>query len=440
MKYISCLAALCVLFWSATPLFSAPSGLETAQEFFAEERVADAYQAIQGHLQRHPKDTQGLFLKGVILERLGRFSEAMEVYHDLIERHPELPEPYNNLAGLLAAAGRFEEAKDTLQRALETHPSYATAHQNLSRIYSAMASSAYRRVLGKDDERILVRLDPLEELSGTPDMPLPAATLYVASVAPHGPASVVESPPLLPSPAAPGPSPEPIAAAPKAASEAAPEATPEITPTTSPQSSPASAAEFVVPEAPEPSTEPVLEPVPEPVSEPVVEPAPEPVAPRPATPEQVIVPAPEPVPAPTAPAPPSVTPPAPPASEAPAPRPSPDTVKAAITDVVLNWANAWASQNVEAYLSFYSGNFQPERGLSLAQWREQRRTRVAAPPFINVTLSNIVVTILDENAAQVRFAQRYRSNVINDEVSKELQLRKEGGQWRITRERLLPRS
>ena len=108
--------------------------------------------------------------------------------------------------------------------------------------------------------------------------------------------------------------------------------------------------------------------------------------------------------------------------------------------MVLNWANAWASQNVEAYLSFYSGNFRPEGGLGLAQWREQRRTRVAAPPFINVTLSNIVVTILDENAAQVRFAQRYRSNVINDEVSKELQLRKEDGQWRISRERLLPRS
>ncbi len=432
MKYFSCLAVLCVLFWSASPLFSAPSGLETARELLAEGRVADAYQAIQGHLQGHPQDPSGFFLKGVILERLGRFSEAMDVYRDLIGRHPELPEPYNNLAGLLAAAGRFDEAKATLQASLETHPSYATAHQNLSRIYSAMASSAYRRVLGKDDERTLVYLDPLEELSGTPGEPLPAASVYVASVVPHGPASEVESPPLLPSPAAPEPSPEPIATARKAA----PETTPEITPSASPQPSHESQAESVVQEAPEPS----IEPVPEPISEPFVEPAPEPVAPRPAAPEPVIVPAPEPAPAPTAPAPPSVTPPMPPASEAPAPRRNPDIIKGAITDVVLNWANAWASQNVEAYLSFYSGNFRPEGGLGLAQWREQRRTRVAAPPFINVTLSNIVVTIQDENAAQLRFAQRYRSNVINDEVSKELQLRKEDGQWRITRERLLPRS
>ncbi|WP_031386162.1 nuclear transport factor 2 family protein [Desulfonatronum thiodismutans] len=433
MKYFTCLVAFSILLWSASSLFSAPSGLETAQDFLAEERITDAYHALQDHLRLHPKDTQGMFLKGVILERLGRFSEAMDVYRDLIESHPELPEPYNNLAGLLAAAGRFEEAKDTLQRALETHPSYATAHQNLSRIYSAMASSAYRRVLGKDDESILVRLDPLEELSGTPDMLLSAATLHVASVIPHGPASEVESPPLPPSPATSEPSPESMASA----SEVAPEATTGITPDASPQASPESAVESVVQEAPEPSPEPVPETVSEPVLEPVIEPAPEPVVPRPAAPEPVMVPAPEPAPTPTVPTPPSVTPPAPPASEAPAPRPSPDTVKAGIIDVVLNWAKAWASQNVEAYLSFYSGNFQPERGLSLAQWREQRRTRVAAPPFINVTLSNIVVSNLDENAAQVRFAQRYRSNVINDEVSKELQLRKEGGQWRIVRERLL---
>lgn len=416
MKYFICLVAVCILLLSAAPLFSAPSDLETSQNLLAEERITDAYQALQDHLRRHPGDTQGIFLKGVILERLGRFSEAMEVYRGLIESHPELPEPYNNLAGLLAAAGRFEEAKDTLQRALETHPSYATAHQNLGRIYSAMASSAYRRVLGKDDERILVHLDPLKELSGTPDMLLPERALHVASVAPHGSASEMESPSLPPSPTASEPSPKPVLSA----SEIAPENTPEITSDASPQTSP--------------------EQVSESVTEPVVEPAPEPVAPRPATPEQVIVPAPEPAPAPTAPAPPSVTPPTPPVSEAPVSRPSPESVKAAITDVVLNWAKAWASQNVEAYLSFYSGNFQPERGLSLAQWREQRRTRVAAPPFINVTLSNIVVEIQDRNAAQVRFDQRYRSNTINDQVPKELQLRQENGQWRIVRERLLPRS
>ena len=409
MKYIFCLVAFCILLWGASPLFSAPSGLETAQNLLAEERITDAHQTIQDHLQHHPDDPRGWFLKGLILERLGRFSEAMEVYRDLIESHPELPEPYNNLAGLLAAGGRFEEAKDTLQRALETHPSYATAHQNLSRIYSAMASSAYRRVLGKDDERILVHLDPLQELSGPLEGSLPAASVYLATADPE-------------------PSSEPIAAAPEP----------------SPQPSPQSTEEPIVEPAPEPISEPDTEPVSAPATEPVPEPAPdpipEPVTPRPAPPEPVIVPSPEPTPSPTAPTPPVVAPPAPPAPETSEPRPSPDTVKAALTEVVLNWARAWESQNVEAYLAFYSGNFRPEGGLGLAQWREQRRTRVAAPSFINVTLSDIVVTILDENTAQARFAQRYRSNVINDQVPKELQLRKEDGQWRITRERLLPRS
>ncbi len=222
MKYVCCLVAFWILLWGASPLFPASSDLETAQRLLTEERITDAHQAIQDHLRHHPDDPHGWFLQGLILERLGRFSEAMNVYNELIESHPELPEPYNNLAALLAAAGRFDEAKLTLQRALETHPSYATAHQNLGRIYSAMASSAYRRVLGKDDARMLVHLDPLEELSGPPEGTLPPTTTYVASVAPHGPASEVDPPPLLPSPEVPEPFSEPIAAA--------PETTPEITP------------------------------------------------------------------------------------------------------------------------------------------------------------------------------------------------------------------
>ena len=115
------------------------------------------------------------------------------------------------------------------------------------------------------------------------------------------------------------------------------------------------------------------------------------------------------------------------------------TVESEVSAVVRNWAKAWADQNVPAYLSFYSNSFQPEGGLDYDRWREQRKTRVAAPPFINVTLSNIAVAIDDQDSVQVRFTQRYRSNLVNDQVMKELQMRQENGQWRITRERLLPR-
>ncbi|WP_045223095.1 nuclear transport factor 2 family protein [Desulfonatronum thioautotrophicum] len=403
MRLIPCLVMLCVLLWTAPPLFCAASGLDAAQTLLVDQRGSEAYQAVQEHLRLHPGDPQGLFLKGLILEHLGRFTEAMDVYRELIRNHPELPEPYNNLAGLLASSGRFDEAKETLQRALETHPSYATAHQNLTRIYSAMASSAYRRVLGKDDQRILVHLDPLEELSSTPETLSPAPSAPVATVA-------RESEPEFDLVSVLAPSTTSVA-------EWAPETT----------------------SGPSPAPHPELHP------EPTTASLPEPLTPQPAQPEPMIVPAPEPFPAPTSPDPPNVAPPViqptPEEVTEPLPEESEDAdTTEEIISTVLAWAKAWESQNVEAYLGFYSGNFRPERGLTLAQWRDQRRTRVAAPAFINVALSDIVVTFDGENVAQVRFAQRYRSNVINDQVRKELLMHEEDGQWRIVRERLLPRS
>ncbi|SDB44791.1 TPR repeat-containing protein [Desulfonatronum thiosulfatophilum] len=466
-------AVLVILLWAATPAVSFYADLDMAQVRMAEERPAEALLAIQEHLRKHPGEPQGLFLKALILERSGRFSEAMDVYRSLIDIHPELPEPYNNLAALLAAGGRFEEAKQTLQQALQTHPSYATAHQNLSRIYSAMAGSAYRRALGNNDDTILVLLDPLDELGVSADtavmlaavdrqaqerlmteaplsspaaMPVPnldSSAVPPSARAPEritGPLPGVSSwlstpgfatqgmPPGLASALICAPQESPrdnVGLDVTCPQETVPEILADLASSEPPSVSEPSAA---APEAPEAvgarGTKPVLPtPAPETVSG-----APEPAA----VPELIS---------------------APEASATSEPESAPPSVQAetstadsfhvdvqeTVTQVVQDWAKAWASQNVQAYLSFYSDEFKPERGLSLAQWREQRRTRVAAPPFIHVTLSNIIVTVLDENSVQVRFTQRYRSNVVNDQVLKELQMRKENGQWRIVRERLLPR-
>ncbi|GAB6060386.1 nuclear transport factor 2 family protein [Desulfonatronum parangueonense] len=482
-------AILIFLLWAAVPAVGSFSDLDMAQVRMAENRPAEALLAIQEHLRKYPGEPQGLFLKALILERSGRFTEAMDVYRSLIDIHPDLPEPYNNLAALLAAAGRFDEAKQTLQQALQTHPSYATAHQNLSRIYSAMAGSAYRRALGNDDGKMLVLLDPLEELG----LPVDTALMQAAVDSEPQERTVSEAP--VSSPAMPAPSPDSTSAprtaqAPEQApgplpgvsswllppgfgtqgvpsaqasaqlciqqedgrgniglddpcpqdvvagilaelTSAEPPSVPEPSATAPEASQGPEASETTealeVPGAPEASGAieaeaaspmPAAETSDAPMPAPVPEPLPTPEVPAAGEPENASL---------------SVQ-----AETATADVPDVD-VRKIVTQVVQDWAKAWADQNVQAYLSFYSDEFKPERGLSLSQWREQRRTRVAAPQFIQVSLSNIVVTVLDENSVQVRFAQRYRSNVINDQVPKELQLRKENGQWRIVRERLLPR-
>ncbi len=369
MKHLLISFAL-LAFWGtcSIPALCADSHLDRAVQLFQDEKNTESLQAVQDHLLEWPNDPRGMFLRALILERMGQAMEAMEVYQELIRAHPEFPEPYNNLAGLLAAQGRYDEAKEILQQALQTHPSYAAAHQNLSKIYSAMASQAYRRVLGAEGESPRVSLESLEELS-IPD----GQTLLAYST----PSRATPAPPinLLP--------------------EAAP----------APEESPADREVAAKPRTS--SDHPERQPPPELPLQPQIEEQ-QPVSPKP--PEQ------------------------------------PDIVVPHISDLhqhmqnlLREWAKAWASQDGAAYLSFYSSSFIPERGLSHQAWREQRQVRVSAPRFINITLSEVTVSQLDQDLVQVHFSQHYRSNTINDQVRKELLFKKENGQWRIIRERLLPR-
>lgn len=368
---------ICIVFVAFSCLSLCPAlaepALERAVELYQAGKAEQSLQAVQDYLSAWPNEPRGLFLKGLALERLGREAEAMKVYQGLINSHPEFPEPYNNLAGLLAGQGRFEEAKETLEQALQTHPSYAAAHQNLSRIYSAMASQAYRRVLGAEEEHLRVSLDPLEDLSR------PGSSSLLAEASASRPVVAAVQPDVTsPEPARPTPPSAPLI------STDEPGATP-------------------------------------PVSEALVEPSPlvaESVSAEQTADDPVVTPQ----------------------QEITEPRePWEPDLHQQMKKRLHAWAKAWAGQDVQEYLSFYSSSFVPERGLSFQAWQEQRKVRVAAPPFINISLYEISVSELDQDVVQVHFSQHYRSNVINDRVRKELLFQKENGEWRITRERLLPR-
>jgi len=371
MKHLLISFAL-LAFWGSwtVPALCAGSHLDRAVQLFQDEKNVESLQAVQDHLLEWPNEPRGMFLRALILERIGQAMDAMEVYQELIRAHPEFPEPYNNLAGLLAAQGRYDEAKDILQQALQTHPSYAAAHQNLSKIYSAMASQAYRRVLGAEGESPQVSLESLEELS------IPEGQTLLAYSTP---------------------------------SRATPAASQNLLPEAAPTSDETPADREVADQPRASSDHPESErrPPPEPPLHPQIE-------------EQQLV---------------SRDPPE-----------QPDIVVPHISDLhqhmqnlLREWAKAWASQDVAAYLSFYSPSFVPGRGLSHQAWKEQRQVRVSAPMFINITLSEVTVSQQDQDLVQVHFSQHYRSNTINDQVRKELLFKKENGQWRITRERLLPR-
>ena len=106
-----------------------------------------------------------------------------------------------------------------------------------------------------------------------------------------------------------------------------------------------------------------------------------------------------------------------------------------IEQVINAWSQAWSSEDIESYLSFYSDNFIfPKKFSSRNEWEGQRYQSFESAGNIQVTLTNMKVTFTDETHARVTFSQDYRSDTYRDRVKKTLSLQKEGDTWKITRE------
>lgn len=101
------------------------------------------------------------------------------------------------------------------------------------------------------------------------------------------------------------------------------------------------------------------------------------------------------------------------------------------------WAAAWSSQDVDAYLSSYAPEVSPDPVLARPAWVAQRRKRLAAPAFIDVQVDRLQVRRIDAERVTVTFEQRYRSDTFEDRVRKELSLRHGDDGWKITAERTL---
>jgi adhesin transport system outer membrane protein len=151
---------------------------------------------------------------------------------------------------------------------------------------------------------------------------------------------------------------------------------------------------------------------------------------------------PKPIPVPAAPKPASRKPvqPEPEISAAVSKPPAPPPEKTDLPDVrgidsfVRSWAEAWSRKDVEDYLAYYSGNFKPSKGISLAAWQKQRHQRLGKPKFIKIGIKNIQKKALGESLVQVTFNQRYQSNTYGDRVVKTLVLQWKKNGWMILKE------
>jgi outer membrane protein assembly factor BamD len=105
----------------------------------------------------------------------------------------------------------------------------------------------------------------------------------------------------------------------------------------------------------------------------------------------------------------------------------------AVMALLSEWQRCWEKRDFDCYFALYSPEFRGE-GSDLKALRGKRAQQMALAQNIRVTLSEIQVSVLGETA-QARFIQEFRSDMHQDRGRKLLELRREGGAWRIVEER-----
>jgi len=105
-----------------------------------------------------------LFAQAVKLSLLEQWSQAEPIYRELLERNEQWPELGNNLAILLLKTERIDEAKQVFEQAVSSTPSYRIAQDNRSLLYSYLATRAYEKALGTEQQIALPELKLIQAI------------------------------------------------------------------------------------------------------------------------------------------------------------------------------------------------------------------------------------------------------------------------------------
>jgi flagellar biosynthesis GTPase FlhF len=456
-------------------------------------KVVEALGKTNEYLTKHPADPQMRFMKGVLLTEQNKNEEAIAVFTKLTEDYRDLPEPYNNLAVLYAAGGQYEKARIALEKAIRTNPSYMTAYENLGDVYGKMASQAYDKALalGSSSTPAKSKLTLLRTFSSStgvkvtvpeqavPPAPAPAvagaaarppASAPVQLISPipvdagkslppqripalsvSPPAAVVKPAPVVAAvPAKPDPA---IAKAEAAKLEAAKAEAARLAKVEAAKADAARIEQAKVEAAKQAKADAVkaelakveaakqakadaakallakqeadklaqadaakarlakLEAAKQAKADAAKVQLAKAEADKQAKAEAAKL----------------------------AKAESAKSAKAdngdrdAVLGQVRGWAKAWAAQNVDSYLGYYSSEFEPPKGLSRKAWSDERRARIEGKGRIHVEITAPEV-VVSGNTAKVTFRQTYESDRLTARSHKTLMLVKNGGKWQIKQE------
>ena len=450
---------------------SAEITYDKIQLLIENDKHKEALNLTEDYLSRNKSDIKFQFLKGLILARLNRYNDAEKIFYKMAEENPNLPEPLNNLAVIYSIQGEYSKAQEILKKALESNRNYETVYHNLSDLYAKVASRAYNQALGisqtergpvekllflrelnlpqtmlieslnrenkelksvmKDTEKVLqenklaikiknqelsklgeaqrsiqkLMQEKLElnieikELKGSLD-----EVMYSLSLKDEQLAKLDETEKALAG----------LTNENKGLKDRLVKAEASLGQLSSSLSlkdeqlakldenlNNINAADLKKENSNLKSkvneTELLLEELKKSVADGAEDSSPDIGQKTNKLSEQ----------------------------------------KKAIEIAINNWVNAWASKNIDNYISSYAMEFKPSRGLSRAKWELQRRERLANPSFIKIKLTNIKIEIRDDGLANVRFTQQYQSDSYKDEVKKIVTVKMINNKWLIMRERVL---
>ena len=414
MQAIAALAGACILL-TAQPALA--DDYADVTRLLRGGQSVEAMTKIDAFLDKHPRDMQMRFIKGVALTEQGKAGEAITLFTRLTEDHPDLPEPYNNLAVLFAASGQYDKARAALDMAIRTNPSYATAYENLGDVHAKLASQAYDKALQLDSGNAAAKskLTLLRTLavnaagkggtgpaasqaaaSGTPAAPVIARPVQSA---PPAPVVIARIEPVKPVVAA---KPEPkVDARPETKAAAKAEPKPAPAPSVVARNEIEAKAANKTAVKPDVTTE--QKPDMKAISKAEIKPAVKPeVKPEMKPPVPVLA----------------------------AGNADQDEVLAIVND----WAAAWSAQDVPRYLGHYGNDFETPKGEPRKHWADERTTRIAGKGRIMVKVESPQVSV-SGNQATVKFRQVYSSDRLQADSRKTLVLTRQGGKWHIKQER-----
>ena len=106
-------------------------------------------------LQKDPENATALFQKAVLLDRAGRFEEALQMTGKVLEIVPDDYRVWYNRGVILGEMGRLEEALEAYEQTIKLEPAFEIAWDNKGVILARLgryeeALESYSRVLGKN--------------------------------------------------------------------------------------------------------------------------------------------------------------------------------------------------------------------------------------------------------------------------------------------------